>query len=116
MFDMQTENNVTHIVEQALLEDIGMGDVTTESTISADVAGTGNVLVKEPGIIAGIDVAELVFRMIDEDLEFKANHVDGASVYEGSVVASLNGSIASMLKGERTALNLMQRMSGIATM
>jgi nicotinate-nucleotide pyrophosphorylase (carboxylating) len=116
MSEDEFENAVTHIIERALLEDIGMGDVTTEATVSPDIVGEGNVLVKEPGIIAGLGVARLVFRIVDPELGFHQPVEDGTAVTAGMVAAKLHGPLASVLKGERTALNVLQRMSGIATL
>jgi len=116
MSDEQFESAVTHIIERALLEDIGMGDVTTEATIAADLVGEGIVRVKEPGIIAGLGAAALVFRILDPELAFHAKTEEGASVTTGGVAATLHGPLTSILKGERTALNILQRMSGIATL
>jgi len=116
MSDEQFESAVTHIIERALLEDIGMGDVTTEATVAPDLVGEGIVRVKEPGIIAGLDVAALVFRMLDPELGWHAHVEDGGAVTSGIVAAKLHGPLSSILKGERTALNVLQRMSGIATL
>ena len=116
MNDEQFEGAVTHIIERALLEDIGMGDVTTEATIAADLVGEGIVRVKEPGIIAGLGAAALVFRIVDPELAFQSKIEEGASVITGFVAATLHGPLSSILKGERTALNILQRMSGIATL
>lgn len=116
MIEPQFENSITHLLEQALLEDIGMGDVTTEATVAADALGEGTVLVKEDGVIAGVHVAELLFRMIDQNLSFHLHTEDGAAVANGFVAATLHGSLSSILRGERTALNILQRMSGIATL
>jgi nicotinate-nucleotide pyrophosphorylase (carboxylating) len=100
----------------ALNEDIGTGDITTEATISDSVSGKGIFLVKDEGIIAGIDVAEQVFYTLDQNLIFLKSRKDGEMVKNGDIVAIVEGSAASILTAERTALNFMQRMSGIATM
>jgi nicotinate-nucleotide pyrophosphorylase (carboxylating) len=100
----------------ALNEDIGTGDITTEATILHSVLGKGIFLVKDDGIIAGIDVAEQVFKTVDKGLAFLRSRNDGEMVKNGDIAAIVEGSAASILTAERTALNFMQRMSGIATM
>lgn len=106
---------VDQIINMALDEDLGWGDVTTESTIPEDTISAGVFIAKEAGIIAGIDVAERVFAIVDSSVVFDKMVVDGEHVENGEVLASITGSARSILKGERTALNLMQRMSGIAS-
>lgn len=98
-----------------LEEDIGTGDVTTMTTIPLDQQSKGIIHVKESGVIAGIGVAEHVFRIVDPELVFIAKVQDGAAVDKGAVLAEVSGSTRSILLGERLALNLLQRLSGIAT-
>ena len=100
----------------ALNEDIGAADITTEATIPHNVLGKGIFLIKDEGIIAGIDVAEQVFKTVDSGLAFHKSLNDGELVKNGDIAAIIEGSAASILTAERTALNFMQRMSGIATM
>src|SRR5665647_313004 len=100
----------------ALNEDIGTGDITTGAIIPDNVLGKGIFLVKDEGIIAGIDVAEQVFKTVDKGLVFLKSLDDGDIVKIGNIAAIVEGSAASILTAERTALNFMQRMSGIATM
>ncbi len=116
MADLQFENAVSHLIEQALLEDIGMGDITTDATVPRDALGEGKVFIKEHGVIAGLQVAELVFQTIDSEVSFHPLIADGSVVAPGDVAATIHGSLSSILKGERTALNVLQRMSGIATL
>ncbi len=116
MIDHQTESKITQLLEQALLEDVGMGDVTTEATVPPDAVGRGEVVVKETGVIAGLEVAGLLFRMIDEEVFFLPTVPDGSGIEGPVVVAEVRGPLATILRGERIALNLMQRMSGIATL
>lgn len=104
------------VLRSALAEDIGDGDVTTLNTIPAGVVLTGDFLVKEEGVVAGLDVARLVFVQLDPVVRFMAHGVDGDQVHPRQVVATVVGSGRSILMGERVALNFMQRMSGIATM
>jgi nicotinate-nucleotide pyrophosphorylase (carboxylating) len=116
MNNVVNDSKLMRIVEEALFEDIGLGDVTTEAIVSSDLVGHGTVLVKEAGIIAGLDVAALVFHCIDPNMTYTPNIQDGEHVTAQTQVASVDGSLASMLKAERTALNILQRMSGIATL
>jgi nicotinate-nucleotide pyrophosphorylase (carboxylating) len=104
------------IVRRALAEDLGWGDVTTEATVAAGLKARGVVLAKSPCVIAGVDVAAEAFRQLDPAVVFSVRKGDGSSCSPGDVVAEVSGSAASMLTAERTALNLMQRMTGIATM
>jgi nicotinate-nucleotide pyrophosphorylase (carboxylating) len=98
-----------------LEEDTGAGDVTTMSTIPLDHLSKGIIHVKESGFVAGLPVAELVFEVVDPSLTFTAMVQEGAPVSKGDLLAIVEGSTRSILLGERLALNLMQRMSGIAT-
>lgn len=98
-----------------LAEDIGNGDITTETTIPASSQSKAIIHMKEAGIIAGIPIAALVFQVVDEALQFKALVNDGDYVGKGTVIIEVEGSTRSLLTGERLALNLMQRLSGIAT-
>jgi nicotinate-nucleotide pyrophosphorylase (carboxylating) len=99
-----------------LEEDIGSGDITTMTTIPLDQQSKGILHVKEAGILAGIPVAEAVFRVVDPMLVFKPLQSDGDEIVKGTVLAEVEGSTRSILLGERLALNLMQRLSGIATL
>ena len=102
-------------IMQSLEEDRYDGDVTTLATIEPDQMGFGIVRAKAPGIAAGVAVAEQVFRVINPDIQVKQVVVDGAKVEGGDVLLEAGGKVASLLVAERTALNFMQRMSGIAT-
>ena len=104
------------IVRRALAEDLGWGDVTTEATVSAELRARGIILAKSPCVIAGLDVAAEAFKQLDPAAHFTVHHPDGHRCAPGDVVAEVHGSAAAMLTAERTALNLMQRMSGIATL
>lgn len=98
-----------------LAEDIGSGDITTETTIPRGSLSKAVIHVKESGIIAGLPIARLVFEVVDPSLVFQAMATDGERVEKGKVIAIVEGSTHSLLTGERLALNLMQRLSGIAT-
>jgi len=113
---MLSDNTISRIIEDALREDLGLGDVTTEATVRPETAGRGEFLVKQQGVIAGLAVAAEVFHSLDNAVRMTTVVEDGTLVSAGSVVAVVDGALGSMLKGERTALNLLQRMSGIATL
>jgi nicotinate-nucleotide pyrophosphorylase (carboxylating) len=103
------------IVSEALAEDLAYGDVTTEELVPSELEGKAAILVKREGVLAGMDVAREVFCQVDRSLRFKALAKDGAKVGKGKVIATIEGKMASMLKSERTALNFLQHLSGIAT-
>jgi len=98
-----------------LAENVGSGDISTEATIPAGSTSVAVIHAKEDGIIAGLPVAELVFQVVDPTLAFKALVQEGERISRGTVIAEVEGSTHSLLTGERLALNLMQRLSGIAT-
>ncbi len=104
------------IIQRALDEDLGDGDVTTLCTIPAEAAISGDFIARADGIIAGLEVARLTFALIDDRVQLKSLVHDGDPVTKGLVFATVSGPTRSLLMGERTALNFMQRMSGIATM
>ena len=103
------------IVQLALEEDIGSGDVTTMSILAATVRLSGRILSKEEGVVAGLDVARSVFRAVDEETLFTLKVDDGDLVGNGTTLATVTGPGAAILSAERVALNFLQRMSGIAT-
>jgi nicotinate-nucleotide pyrophosphorylase (carboxylating) len=107
---------ISHCIERALAEDIGSGDVTTELTVSPDARMAGQIIAKQDGIIAGLEVTESVFRSLDEEISFTSGVAEGARVQSGEVVAELSGKTRALLTAERTALNFLGRMSGIATL
>lgn len=109
------EEQVANIINLALDEDLGHGDVTTEALIPHDLKGKASVLIKEPGVLAGIEIAGQVFRRVDSSLEIETLIKDGTRVQPGDVVATVSGGVASILKAERIAINFLQRLSGIAT-
>jgi nicotinate-nucleotide pyrophosphorylase (carboxylating) len=104
-------------IGEFLREDIGRGDLTTQATVSDDVRGMGRFLAKEDLVICGLEVAEAVFVHLDpETPELETNFADGDEVTPGTVFATMKGYADVLLTGERVALNLMQRMSGVATL
>jgi nicotinate-nucleotide pyrophosphorylase (carboxylating) len=106
---------VDKIVEIALAEDLGKGDITSEILIPADLQGQSYMLVKENGVIAGTQVVERVFHKIDPILKVVIQIKDGTIVKNGDVPMIVTGNVRSILKGERVALNFIQRLSGIAS-
>ncbi len=104
------------LIELALAEDIGPGDITSIATVAADATAEGVMIAKEAGVISGIDVASYVFERIDSDVIFIPRVTNGARVRVGQVIAALEGNARSVLAGERVALNLLQRLSGVATL
>ena len=112
---MLTNPLVTQIIDIALNEDVGTGDITTETTIPADKKAFGRFIAKENMVICGLEIAELVFHKVDGTIEFTANCKDGDFIEKGFVIAEVSGNARNVLTGERTALNLMQRMTGVAT-
>ncbi len=108
-------NYIDELIELAIKEDIGDGDHTSLACIPKNATGNAQLLVKENGIIAGVDLASKIFKKIDPKLSFKKLKKDGDSVHVGDVVFTIKGSTQSILKAERLVLNFMQRMSGIAT-
>jgi len=109
------EDAVDALIETALKEDMPQGDITSENIIPADSESEATILAKEEGVLAGIDVARRVFSKIDPSIIFKKNLNDGQKFRKGQTLATIQGSSISLLKGERIALNFLQRMSGIAT-
>jgi len=107
--------NLNDLILRALQEDVGTGDITTNSTIPADTAITGKFLAKEDGILCGMDVCRAVFRVVDPTIVLEAFFRDGDPIQKGDVIATVSGPARSILTGERLALNLMQHMSGVAT-
>jgi nicotinate-nucleotide pyrophosphorylase (carboxylating) len=103
------------LIEAALAEDIGAGDVTTAAVIPADMTCRGKIVCKEDGIIAGLSVAARVFAMVDERITFDAKTKDGEKVQEDQIVARISGPARGMLTAERVALNFLQHLSGVAT-
>jgi nicotinate-nucleotide pyrophosphorylase (carboxylating) len=110
-----TRDQLQPIVQRALDEDIGDGDVTTLCTIPADATMRGDFIAKANGIIAGLEVVRLTFALIDERVQVAFSIRDGDPVTSGQVLGTVSGPARALLSGERTALNFLQRMSGIAT-
>lgn len=109
------KNLVDEIVQRAILEDVGMGDITTDNLIPSDQWSKGYVLAKEEGIIAGLNVMQMVFDRLDRNVEFKPLFKDGDKIKANDKIVELKGPTIAILKGERVALNFLQRLSAIAT-
>jgi len=110
-----SKSEIEEIIDRALAEDLGKGDVTTEALIPGDQQGTGFIVTKKEGILAGTGAAKQVFHRVDPELKVEMFLEDGARIKPGGKVAKVSGSIASILKAERVALNFLQRLSGIAS-
>ena len=107
---------VDKLIETALREDIGDGDITTSSIIRSPLRATAHLIAKARLILAGIDIFHQVYKKLDSDLEFIKHFEDGDEVNQGSFIGEISGEVAVILKGERVALNFLQRLSGIATL
>ncbi|MFQ5342137.1 MAG: carboxylating nicotinate-nucleotide diphosphorylase [Anaerolineae bacterium] len=107
---------VIPIIQRALDEDIGDGDVTTLCTVPPEAMLIGQFIAKEDGVIAGLEVAKLTFSLVDGRVQFTSRVADGNQVEAGKVIAEVSGPGRALLSGERVALNFLQRMSGIATL
>lgn len=107
--------SLKQLIKTALEEDSSMGDITTVSTVPKDKRVNGEFIAKKGGILCGMDIAKAVFAYIDEDVKLNSIFEDGQRVSKGDIIATIEGRAWSVLKGERLALNLMQRLSGIAT-
>jgi len=107
--------NIDDLIKQALAEDVGDGDHSSLATIPAEATGKAQLLIKEDGVVSGIDIAKKVFYFVDSKIEFEQFIKEGSSVKTGDIVFQVKGKSTSLLTAERLALNYMQRMSGIAT-
>lgn len=110
------QENLVHLIDEALKEDIGDGDHSTLSSIPADARGTAVLKIKQEGILAGMEVAKKIFEFRDPSVKFKANKKDGELMDFGEIAFEVDASIHTILTCERLVLNCMQRMSGIATL
>ena len=106
---------VDDLIKRALQEDINYLDVTTDYLIPSDQMGSARFLAKADGVLCGLEVALRVFELLDPHFTYTAYHKDGDDLSKGTIIAEISGRVGCLLKGERTALNFLQRMSGIAT-
>ena len=113
---MTISDDILGIIRFALAEDIGPGDVTTNSIIPVDATMRGQIIAKQEGIVAGLDVAQAVYQEVDPEVDFHSRVDEGAHVTFGQVLALVSGRSRGLLTAERTALNFLGRMSGIATL
>ena len=112
MIDFQVETLIRH----ALSEDIGSGDVTTQAVIPEETRGSARIIAKEPLVVAGTQVAQRVFLLVDPSLKVRIPQQDGSHARPGDVLLEVSGGVSAMLMAERTAVNFLQRLSGIATL
>lgn len=110
-----TQAYIDNIINIALNEDINYMDVTTDNLLSEDHCSSAYYIAKDSGILCGIDIAKRVFELAGGNVEFETLINDGSLVKNGDIIAKMKGSTVTLLKGERTALNLLQHLSGIAT-
>lgn len=109
------QNYKDDLIRRAIAEDLGSGDHSSRCSIPSEARGSMQLLVKEPGVLAGLEMARRVFELTDDRLEFEPCLKDGAEVEKGSIAFRLSGPSQSLLQAERLALNFLQRMSGIAS-
>ncbi len=113
---MSEMNTIEKIIKLALFEDSGLGDLTSESILMENFSGNGIMVAKQGFVLAGIDVARRVFQLLDSGCQCFSAYADGDTVKNGEIFFKVNGSLLALLKGERVALNFLQRLSGIATL
>lgn len=109
-------NEILDCIKRALDEDIGTGDATTLSIVPTDATMRGQIIAKQDGVIAGLDIARAAYELLDSSVEFSPQLADGSRVARGGILALVSGRTSSLLTAERTALNFLGRMSGIATL
>lgn len=112
---MESWSQVCEIVAAALREDVGTGDITSAAAIPAAALARAQIVSRSSGILAGVDIAQEVFRQVDPTLRFTRSFDDGSDLHPGAVICSIDGSARAILTGERVALNFLQRLSGIAS-
>ena len=115
MFEYQAPEHIQHFIQEALKEDLGDGDHTSLATVPASATGSANLLVKDSGVLAGVELAKAIFNYVDPNLKITFCKQDGDWIEPGMIVLEVVGLSQSILKAERLVLNCMQRMSGIAT-
>jgi nicotinate-nucleotide pyrophosphorylase (carboxylating) len=108
-------HSIEELIQLALKEDIGPGDITTDNLVAPGTRGRGTIVAKQDLVVAGLLVAEKVFKALEPQIDFNALYADGDGIPAGSTVVRIDGTLGTLLKGERTALNFLQRLSGIAT-
>ena len=108
-------DNVEHLIDLSFEEDIKNGDLTTENLIADDIKVNAFMKAKANGVLSGLSIAEKVFKKLDKNIEWNPKFNDGATIKSGDILVEFSGSYRAILTGERTALNFLQRMSGVAT-
>lgn len=108
-------HTMQRLIQTALEEDIGSGDITTDNLIEPDMLGDGIIVAKEPLVIAGLDAAKQVFKRLDENIVCQSEYKDGDFVNNGAIILKIKGRLNALLIGERSALNFLGHLSGIAT-
>jgi len=106
---------IEDVIKSALNEDIGSGDITTDTLVDPDAKGKGKIVAKEVFVLAGVDVAKQVFEYLDHEIDFVSRYKDGDVIKTDENVLEIKGNLRSLLLGERTALNFLQHLSGIST-
>jgi nicotinate-nucleotide pyrophosphorylase (carboxylating) len=112
---MRNGKEIEKLIDRALREDIGPGDITSQAVVDRDLKGTATILAKEKGILAGLKIARKIFKKVDPSLKFNPFKRDGDRIKPQDKIVSITGNIRSILKAERTALNFLQQLSGVAT-
>jgi nicotinate-nucleotide pyrophosphorylase (carboxylating) len=112
---MEILKKADKLIDLALAEDIGPGDITTDNLVAAQAQGQGEIIAKQDLVIAGLDIAKRVFQRLDNTMVFNASFQEGQMVTRSSRVVTVSGRLTALLSAERTALNFLQRLSGIAT-
>lgn len=115
MLGLFAMHSIDDLIEIALKEDIGPADITTDNLVGPELEGVGVTIAKESLVIAGLEVAKRVFQSLDAKVVYKSEFKDGDILEKGSTIFQVSGKLGALLKGERTALNFLQRLSGIAT-
>ncbi|MGC8720048.1 MAG: carboxylating nicotinate-nucleotide diphosphorylase [Thermodesulforhabdaceae bacterium] len=111
-----TDLSLDHLIDAALREDLGYGDITTNAIASPELRGRAEIISKESFVLSGLEVAVRVFRRLDPEVQISVNYHDGSEVPGGAVICSLTGYVRGLLSAERVALNFLQHLSGIATL
>ena len=108
-------HSIDDLIEIALKEDIGYADITTDNLVDPELEGVGVAIAKENFVVAGLEIAKRVFQSLDEKVVYESGFKDGDRLEQGGTIFQVSGKLGALLKGERTALNFLQRLSGIAT-
>lgn len=108
-------HSINDLIEIALKEDIGYADITTDNLVDPELEGVGIAIAKENFVVAGLEIAKRVFQSLDDKVVYESGFKDGDMLEQGSTIFQVSGKLGALLKGERTALNFLQRLSGIAT-